>query len=211
MKEIPVGRVQADRRARMDPSSKHGSPATAATGGTGEAPKISAFLRSPYVSLVSRLILGGVFLYAGASKVLEPGALAASVRSYELGLPEWFVTFSAHALPLAEVLLGLYLMVGLFPRASAWAANVLLLVFVAAILQGALRGLQIDCGCFGAGSGDPGNPWSALARDLGLLVLGAQIAFAGAGAFGMDAKIRRGVNAAPRTPDGSDKERTTRR
>ena len=154
-----------------------------------------------------------MFLYAGAVKVLEPGALAASVRSYGLGLPEWFVTFSAHALPLAEVLLGLYLVVGLFARASAWATGALLLVFAAAILQGALRGLQVDCGCFGSGgpSGDPGNPWSALARDLGLMVMGAQIAFAGAGTFGIDALIRRGAKGTPSTPDGtpdgSDKER----
>ena len=76
-------------------------------------------LLSPYLSLVSRLVLGGVFLYAGAAKTLDPGGLAVSVRSYGLGLPEWFVTLSAYALPPFEVLLGLYLLVGLFTRTSA--------------------------------------------------------------------------------------------
>jgi hypothetical protein len=54
-------------------------------------------LTNLYLSLASRLVLGGVFLYAGAAKVFDPGGLAASIRSYGLGLPEWFVTLSAHA------------------------------------------------------------------------------------------------------------------
>ncbi len=111
-------------------------------------------LLSPYLSLVFRLVLGGVFLYAGASKTLDPGGLAVSIRSYGLGLPEWFVTLSAYALPPFEVLLGLYLLLGLFTRTSAWTTNVLMVLFLAALVQGALRGLEIDCGCFGSTSGD---------------------------------------------------------
>lgn len=93
-------------------------------------------LFSPYLSLVSRLVLGGVFLYAGASKVFDPGGLAASIRSYGLGLPEWFVTLSAYALPPFEVLLGLYLLVGLFTRASAWTTNGMMILFIVALAQG---------------------------------------------------------------------------
>ena len=70
---------------------------------------VRGVLFSPHLSLVSRLVLGGIFLYAGASKVFDPGGLAASIRSYGLGLPEWFVTLSAYALPPFEVLLGMYL------------------------------------------------------------------------------------------------------
>lgn len=122
--------------------------------GGGRRSAVRALLASAYLSFTSRLLLGGVFLYAGASKVLDPGGLAVSIRSYGLGLPEWFVTFSAYSLPLIEVLLGIYLLVGLFTRTSTWAVNVLLVVFLAALVQGALRGLEIDCGCFGSGFGD---------------------------------------------------------
>lgn len=115
---------------------------------------VRGLLASPYLSLVSRLVLGGVFLYAGASKVFDPGGLAASIRSYGLGLPEWFVTLSAYSLPLIEVLLGAYLLAGLFTRPSAWIANGLMALFLAALVQGALRGLEIDCGCFGSTSGN---------------------------------------------------------
>lgn len=114
-------------------------------------------LGNSYVSLVSRLVLGGVFLYAGAAKVLDPGGLAASIRAYDLSLPEWFVSLSTHSLPLLEILLGLYLLVGLFTRPAAWAASFLTVLFLAALLQGALRGLEIDCGCFGSTSGEPSS------------------------------------------------------
>lgn len=159
---------------------------------------------TPYVSLLCRLILGAVFAYAGVSKILDPGALAASIRSYGLGLPEWFVTISAHGLPYLEVLLGLYLIAGLFSRASAWTTNFLMVVFIVALAQGALRGLQIDCGCFGsaassAGGSDSGasagvggiwgSLWLAFVRDLGLLGLGLWIVRAGAGRFAVDSMI----------------------
>lgn len=154
-------------------------------------------LASPYLSLVSRLVLGGVFLYAGASKVLDPGGLAASIRSYELSLPEWFVTLSAHSLPLLEILLGAYLVVGLFTRPAAWAANLLTILFTLALLQGALRGLEIDCGCFGSSAGETSNLWLAAARDLGLLALGLHLALAPRGRFSVDALLGRGRSEEP--------------
>jgi putative oxidoreductase len=172
-------------------SSVPGSTAAREKGG-GRRSAVRGLLASAYLSFISRLVLGGVFLYAGASKVLDPGGLAVSIRSYGLGLPEWFVTFSAYSLPLIEVLLGIYLLVGLFTRASAWAVNILLVVFLAALVQGALRGLEIDCGCFGSGFGDEASSlWVDVLRDLGLLVLGLQLAFASPGRFSVDTRLRR--------------------
>src|SRR5919199_5056638 len=69
-------------------------------------------LLSSYATLVSRLVLGGVFLVAGATKIPDPGGLRASLRALQLPLPEWFVSLSAHALPYLEVMLGLYLVIG---------------------------------------------------------------------------------------------------
>jgi putative oxidoreductase len=145
---------------------------------------------SSYATLLSRIVLGGVFLVSGASKVLDPGALAASIRSYELPLPEWFVSLSAHALPFLEILLGLYLLAGLFTRLSAWATNGLMILFLLALVQGAMRGLQIDCGCFGS-STEESNLWLDAARDVGLLALGLHVALAPIGRFSVDALLRR--------------------
>jgi hypothetical protein len=43
-------------------------------------------------------VLGGVFPVAGATEISDPGAMAAAIRSYKLGLLEWFVLPSTHAL-----------------------------------------------------------------------------------------------------------------
>jgi putative oxidoreductase len=133
-----------------------------------------------------------VFLYAGAAKVFDPGGLASSIRGYGLSLPEWFVTLSAHLLPLLEILLGLYLVVGLFTQTAAWVASFLTIVFTIALLQGALRGLEIDCGCFGSTSGGGASSlWLDVLRDLGFLALGIQLALAPPGTFSADARLRR--------------------
>src|SRR5215210_7525230 len=152
---------------------------------------VGRLLSSPYASLLSRVVLGGVFLFAGATKIPNPGSLAASIRSYELPLPEWVVSLSAHALPYLEVLLGLYLLAGLFTKISAWATNGLTLLFLLALLQGVVRGLEIDCGCFGSSAGETSNLWLAAARDVGLLALGLHVALAPLGRFSVDALLRR--------------------
>lgn len=153
---------------------------------------VRGFLTGPYASLIPRIILGGVFLIAGVIKALDPGALAAAIRSYELYLPEWFISLSAYSLPYLEVLLGFYLLIGLFTRVSAWATNALVVLFLLALVQGALRGLNIDCGCFGpSAGGEPGSPWLDAARDVGLLALGLHLALAPVGRFSVDARLRR--------------------
>ena len=145
------------------------------------------------MTLLSRLVLGGVFLFAGVSKALNVGALASSIRSYGLGLPEWFVSLSAYSLPYLEIILGLYLLVGLFTKPTAWATNALMLLFIVALIQGAARGLEIDCGCFGAVAGnEAGSLWLDALRDLGLLALGLHIALAPIGRFSVDAVLFRG-------------------
>ena len=150
------------------------------------------FLRGSYATLISRLLLGGVFLVAGVTKIPDPGGLAASIRSYELYLPEWLVSLLAHALPYLEVMLGLYLLAGLFQRVFAWATTGLTALFLLALLQGTLRGLEIDCGCFGSSAGETSNLPLAAARDAGLLILGLHLALAPVGSFSVDALPRRG-------------------
>ncbi len=65
-------------------------------------------------------------------------------------------------------------------------------LFIVALTQGALRGLEIDCGCFGPASGEEASSlWVDLTRDLGLLALGLQLAFASPGKYSLDARLRR--------------------
>lgn len=161
--------------------------------GQNDSSTLSNLLANSYATLISRLILGGVFLFAGISKALDPGALASSIRSYGLGLPEWFVSLSAYSLPYLEIILGLYLLAGLFTKSSAWATNGLMLLFIVALAQGAARGLEIDCGCFGAVAGnEAGSLWLDALRDVGLLALGLHIALTPTGRLSVDDLLRRG-------------------
>ena len=155
---------------------------------------VRGLLANSYATLVSRLILGVVFLVSGGLKAVNPGGLAASIRTYELNLPEAFVTLAAYSLPYLEILLGLYLLVGLFTKVSAWTTSALMVAFIVALTQGALRGLQIDCGCFGSevGGGEPGSLWLDALRDIGLLALGLHITLAPTGRFSVDTLLRRG-------------------
>jgi uncharacterized membrane protein YphA (DoxX/SURF4 family) len=113
-----------------------------------------------------RVILGGVFIYAGWLKLRDPWALfAMGIDSYHL-LPYTLVVLFARTLPAAEVALGLWLIVGFWLRISSTALSLLLVIFFSAMVHAKLAGQHIDCGCFG--TGDPISKWTLL-RDGSLL------------------------------------------
>lgn len=120
------------------------------------------------VTLLSRFGLAAMWLYSGAVKLANPLDSQLAVAGYEL-LPESLISPAAIALPAAELILGLMLLLGVFTRAAAAASAALLVMFMAAIVWAWSRGLQIDCGCFGGGGHDPnagpGTYAWALARD----------------------------------------------
>lgn len=127
-----------------------------------------------WFGVVARLVLGGVWLAAGLLKIPDPTENVRAVRAYQL-LPESVVPTIGHALPIAEILVGLCLLAGLLVRANALLSAVLLAAFVFGIGSAWSRGLSIECGCFGGGGGPAVNaaakyPWE-LARDAGLLLL----------------------------------------
>ena len=126
-----------------------------------------------WVSTCARVVLGGVFLIAGVLKAADPQASVAAVRAYQL-LPAGLATAVGWGLPFAEIALGVLLLAGLATRAVAITTAALLLVFVAAVTSAAVRGLSIDCGCFGGGGPVPPGETAygaEIARDVGLLVL----------------------------------------
>jgi uncharacterized membrane protein YphA (DoxX/SURF4 family) len=119
-----------------------------------------------YLALILRIGLGLVFVYAAWTKLRESWVLfAMTVSAYGI-LPQWAVIFVARVVPWAELLLGLLLASGKWLRISATAGSAILLGFFTILVRSYLKGMQIDCGCFG--SGDVISP-RTLARD-GLLL-----------------------------------------
>lgn len=112
-----------------------------------------------------RLGLGALFLIAGALKVAHPADLAAAITAYRLGLPGTVVAAMALALPLLEIVLGIYLVIGLLLPVTSGVAVAVLALFTAIVASAVIRGLSAPCGCFGPGDNAPAT-WLTVVRDL---------------------------------------------
>jgi protein-disulfide isomerase len=100
--------------------------------------------------LFARLVGAGVFGYAGVAKIGDPAGGVRAVRAYRI-LPEALVHPVAYGLPAFEIVLAALLLFGVATRVVGAIAAGLLAVFIGAVSSAGLRGLRIDCGCFGGG------------------------------------------------------------
>jgi putative oxidoreductase len=105
------------------------------------------------LSWALRLGLGGLFVYTGAIKLADPLAFALEIHNYQL-FPSLSPLLAA-SLPAVELAVGAALLAGPRPwlRAGALASAALMVVFTVAVGSAVARGVNISCGCFGAGSG----------------------------------------------------------
>ncbi|MFC5995345.1 MauE/DoxX family redox-associated membrane protein [Pseudonocardia hispaniensis] len=125
------------------------------------------------VGTVARLGLAAVWLISGTLKALDPDQTYVAVRAYDV-LPSGWVGIVAEVLPWLEIAFGLLLLVGIGTRMVAGLSALLILVFVVGVTQAWVRGLSIDCGCFGGGGQvAPGETayGRELLRDAGFLAL----------------------------------------
>jgi putative oxidoreductase len=95
-----------------------------------------------------RIALGALFVFAGATKAFDPEAFAIEIQRYNL-IPWIAAAFLAMYLPWLEVLAGALLVTKRFERGALLLIIFLLLVFTVALATATVRGLGIDCGCFG--------------------------------------------------------------
>jgi putative oxidoreductase len=100
----------------------------------------------PGAALLSRLFLGGVFLWSSLSKLQQPYDFLFAVYQYELVGPQlglWVAT----TVPWLELATGICLILGIWEW-GAWVVTVALLsMFTVALYSVANRGLLIPCGC----------------------------------------------------------------
>ena len=142
----------------------------------------------PWLTLLVRIILGGVLLVAGGLKVGNLQKSAMAVRAYEL-LPIPIANFLGYTLPWIEIGVGLLLILGVAVKINGVIGAFTMLVFIVAIAQAWARGLSIDCGCFGGGGSiDPEDTkyLSEIIRDLGLLLLGIYLYYYPKGRIALD-------------------------
>jgi len=120
------------------------------------------------------LIVGGIFVYAGVVKVLDPVQFANDIDNYKT-LP-WFVSVRlAVYLPWLEIFCGLALIFRFLYRGGLSILTVLIAVFIGVTIAAKMRGLDITCGCFGHASKN-WNFSTHLVLDL-LILLAAVVLF----------------------------------
>jgi uncharacterized membrane protein YphA (DoxX/SURF4 family) len=121
------------------------------------------------VALVLRIALGAILVYSAWSKLKDSWALfAMAVDSYQV-LPLWGVQWVARTLPWVELLIGVLLIVGRWMRVATVGCSLLLLAFFGLMVRAHLKGMEINCGCFGPGEA---ISWRTLLRD-GAMVVGS--------------------------------------
>lgn len=132
---------------------------------------VNTVLSHPALLLLIRLLVGGVFLVFGVAKALAPiEEFIASINSYQM-LPEFIVPLFANVMIYTEIVIGLLFVLGLFTKRMAQAHVVLLGMFIIAIGQAMVRGLELlDCGC-GGGLKLGETPGEVLGRDIIMLIL----------------------------------------
>ena len=106
-------------------------------------------IRNKIVFLVFRLIIGGVFIWAGALKVFDPIGFARDIDNYRF-FPHAISFFLALVLPWLEIICGVCVVLGFYRRAGAFLLSLLLVGFLGLILLTMIRGINVDCGCFGS-------------------------------------------------------------
>lgn len=129
-----------------------------------------------YLTLIVRLFIGGMFIYASYYKIVEPISFAKSIWYYHL-VPGYLINIVALVMPWLELLCGLGLILGIFYRGSVLWVNIMLLVFMIALATAVVRGISIDCGCFKASAAGTDSAKETLIRDVGLFILSLQLLF----------------------------------
>jgi hypothetical protein len=111
-------------------------------------------MRSSPVNFVWRivdLLVGGVFIFAGVLKIVDPVQFAYDIDNYKI-LPWTIGVALAFYLPWVELLTGVALIVHRLYRGALLILLASIAVFIGATIAAKARGLDITCGCFGHAS-----------------------------------------------------------
>jgi putative oxidoreductase len=114
--------------------------------------------------LAVRVVLGVILLYAGIAKSIDTQSFADAIYAFRI-LPSVLINPMAITLPILEITLGCMLIAGRAERLTLLAVSLLLAVFSLVLGQALIRGLNIDCGCFGPEKGSLFGSVFSLSRD----------------------------------------------
>nr|WP_321513467.1 MauE/DoxX family redox-associated membrane protein [uncultured Pseudodesulfovibrio sp.] len=130
---------------------------------------MKSFFASQAAYIFLRVLIGGLFVYAGVLKLLNPYDFAITINMY--GLVTWRMsTAISYIIPCIEIMSGLGLILNVRGALALVVAQ--LLGFMAVLLYALHIGLDADCGCFGTPRTTDSvsvGPLEAIIRDVGML------------------------------------------
>ena len=125
---------------------------------------------------ILRFWLVGLFAYTGIQKIFHIVKFKDIITNYEI-LPYWMINITAIILPWLEFWVGIFIIAGIFVRASTIIQISLLLIFVATISFNIARGLDFSCGCFSEASTASGMNYQHIIFNMSLVVMASLLYF----------------------------------
>lgn len=135
---------------------------------------MKALLSNKYLTLAMRLLLGIYFCYAAVDKILNIDQFAEIIYNYHF-LPGWAINIMAVFMPMVEMVAGLALILGIWPRGATVVIGLMLVMFLIALTSAYIRGIDINCGCFSTSAKGKSSALNIILRDIPLLLACIQI------------------------------------
>ena len=107
------------------------------------------FIRSLNLPLIFRVILGIIFIYASYDKILDPAGFSKNIHNFHItDNLVWVENLVALILPWLELIIGVFLIFGVFLEGSTSITIGLYIFFIFILSQAVFRGIDVHCGCF---------------------------------------------------------------
>lgn len=123
------------------------------------------------VVILLRLVVGAAFVFSGFTKGIDPWGTVYKLEEY---LRLWdfdgytsLITFCAFAIAIAESIIGISLLLGIYRRVSVWVATLAMAILLPLTIYTAVTGAVHDCGCFGDAMHL--QPWATVWKNVVLL------------------------------------------
>jgi putative oxidoreductase len=131
-----------------------------------------SLIRWRLLEFLLKSALGLLFVLAGGTKAWDPAEFAREISRYQL-VPWTLAVWIAVYLPWLEILSGMLLVFRRFERGALLIITFLLGVFILALASTLIRGINIDCGCFGQAIVSTGVLYPLIRNMVLLLCAGA--------------------------------------
>ena len=105
------------------------------------------FIRTLNLPLICRITLGIIFIYASYEKILDPIGFSKNIHNYHV-TPIAIENLAALIIPWLELIIGVFLIFGLFLEGTTSIIIALLVFFIIILSQAVFRGIDVHCGCF---------------------------------------------------------------